>query len=47
MANQLLLVLIALLGSAAAKQPPHIVFLLVDDLGWGDLSLQGVNRTVG
>uniref|UniRef100_A0A8C8Z4Z7 N-acetylgalactosamine-6-sulfatase n=1 Tax=Prolemur simus TaxID=1328070 RepID=A0A8C8Z4Z7_PROSS len=38
----LLLVLSALrLGAASAPQPPNILLLLMDDMGWGDLGVNG------
>jgi arylsulfatase A-like enzyme len=38
----LLLTFVFLVGSAEAKAPrPHVVFLLADDLGWGDVGFHG------
>ena len=30
-----------LLGAVAAARPPHVVFIVADDLGWNDVSLHG------
>jgi arylsulfatase A-like enzyme len=39
------LVLLALVGPAAgAEKPPNIVFILADDLGWGDLGCFGQKK---
>lgn len=38
----LLLLLLPPLGSGAgASQPPHLVFVLADDLGWNDVGFHG------
>ncbi|XP_012513141.1 PREDICTED: N-acetylgalactosamine-6-sulfatase [Propithecus coquereli] len=40
--RRLLLVLSAVgLGAASAPQPPNILLLLMDDMGWGDLGVYG------
>jgi len=39
--SSLLLVLSVLVGSATAAQPPNILFIFVDDSGWGDFSCYG------
>ena len=33
----------AVTGAAAAPSPPNIVFVLMDDVGWGDFSYQNVS----
>lgn len=37
----LLLQLLLLLSPARASGPPHVVFVLADDLGWNDLGFHG------
>ena len=40
--RQVLLTLLSLsLPLAAAAKPPHIVIVIVDDMGWGDLGCYG------
>jgi arylsulfatase A-like enzyme len=44
-ALRLVLILTALLGADAARgAPPHVVLIVVDDLGWMDLRCQGNDR---
>ncbi|CAH3038817.1 unnamed protein product [Porites evermanni] len=35
------LVLAMLCAASVAKQPPNIIFILADDLGWDDVSFHG------
>ena len=40
---QFLLTWIFFLGSVSAEQPPNIVFIMADDLGYGDISCYGIS----
>ena len=33
--------ILCLIGCAAKAQPPHIVYILADDLGWKDVGFHG------
>ena len=44
MAPLLSSVLVSLLLSAALAAAPNVIFIVADDLGWGDLSLTGLSN---